>query len=370
MDTRILLLLLAAVITIVAGGCTELFSWTHPPVVYPSITPVQGASMPRPPVYTFPFQDYSVTIDVPVDAAVYAGAKKAEKGARLYDQDIKEDEWRAGIYNALMEDPAQGKFFSDLLSALRHVRDSRSLDSSEYAELLAVFVQSIPYETQKSSDPRFPVEVYVDGAGDCDDKSLFLASLLSREGYRTALLYFGPEAHMAVGVGCSGPGYRDTGYAYIETTNVTFVGVPPRELASGVRLESFPVIIPVGTGTLEYTRCAETSALFRAMERMEDEAVFLRAGIRELEEALAQKKSELDAMSRKMEGMKRSGNIAGYNSRVAQYNAGVAEYNSMRSRLSDLVSRNNRLVDTYNNLVSHQHDRKGMSAWLGSIGYL
>ena len=367
--TRTLLSVVLAIALFMTGaGCLDLLPWTHPPAIYPSIVPVQGGAMPRPPVYRFPFQDYSVTIDVPVDAAVYAGARNADKGARIFDQDITEDEWRAGIYRALMEDPEQEGFFAGLLSALRSVRDTRALDSDEYAELLAVFVQSIPYETRKSSDPRFPVEVYVDGAGDCDDKSLLLASLLAREGYRAALLYFGPEAHMAVGVGCSGPGYRHTGYAYIETTNVTFVGVPPRELADGVRLESFPTIIPVGSGTLNYTRCPETGALSRAMEKMGDEADSLRVRIRDLEEDLLQKKSELEATRVEMEGMKRHGNVAGYNSRVARYNAGVTEYNTMRSRLSDLVTRYNRLVDTYNTLSSHQFDRKGMYAWLASVG--
>lgn len=364
----LLSVVLATALLLAGSGCLDLLPWTRPPVVYPSITPVQGGAMPRPPVYRFPFQDFSVTIDVPVDATVYAGARNADKGARVFDQDITEDEWRAGIYRALMEDPEQEGFFAGLLSALRGVRDSRALDSDEYAELLAVFVQSILYETQKSSDPRFPVEVYVDGAGDCDDKSLFLASLLAREGYRAALLYFGPEAHMAVGVGCSGPGYRQTGYAYIETTNVSFVGLPPRELADGVRLESFPTVIPVGSGTLNYTRCPETAALSRAMEKMGDEAESLRVRIRDLEEALLQKKPELDAMRAEMEEMKRHGNVAGYNSRVARYNAGVREYNSMRSRLSDLVTRYNRLVEAYNTLSSHQFDRKGMYAWLASMG--
>ncbi|MDH7509825.1 MAG: hypothetical protein QHH04_02145 [Methanolinea sp.] len=371
MGKRTLLpVLLAAALLLAGAGCLDILPWAHPPVVYPSIVPVQGGSMPRPPVFRFPFQDFSVTIDVPVDPAVYAGARNADKGARVYDQDVTEDEWRAGIYRALMEDPAQEGFFSDLLSALRHVRDTRALDSDEYAELLAVFVQSIPYETQQSSDPRFPVEVCVDGAGDCDDKSLLLASLLAREGYRAALLYFGPEAHMAVGVGCSGPGYRQTGYAYIETTNVTFVGVPPRELADGVRLESFPTVIPVGSGTLTYTRCPETGALSRAMDKMRDEADSLGVRIHELEGALLQKKAELDATREEMEGMRRHGNVAGYNSLVARYNAGVTEYNSMRSRLSGTVTRYNRLVDAYNTLSSHQFDRKGMYAWLASTGDL
>ncbi len=359
---------LAVSLALVSAGCLDILPWTHPPVVYPSIVPVEGGNMPRPPVYTFPFQDLTVTIDVPVDAAVYAGARAADKGARVYDPDVTEDEWRAGIYRALMEDPAQEGFFAGLVSALRTVRETRGLDSDEYIELLSVFVQSIPYETRASSEPRFPVEVYVDGAGDCDDKSLLLASLLAREGFRAALLYFEPEGHMAVGVGCSGPGYRGTGYAYIETTNVSFVGVPPRELAGGVRLESFPSLIPVGSGTSNYTRCTEIEALSRAMEEIGDEADSLRTQIHALEETLTQKRSELDAMGEEMKSEKQRGDTSGYNSLVARYNAGVREYNNLLSGLSGKVARYNRLVEVYNTLASHQYDRKGMYAWLVSAG--
>jgi uncharacterized protein YukE len=360
---------LAVSLALVAAGCLDILPWTHPPVVYPSIVPVEGGNMPWPPVYTFPFQDFTVTVDVPVDAAVYAGAQAADKGARVYDPAVTEAEWRAGIYRALMEDPAQDGFFTELTSALRTVRETRGLDSDEYIELLAVFVQSIPYETRASSEPRFPVEVYVDGAGDCDDKSLFLASLLAREGFRAALLYFEPEGHMAVGVGCNGSGYRGTGYAYIETTNVSFVGVPPRELSGGVRLESFPSLIPVGSGTSNYTRCAETEALSRAMEEIGDEADSLRTRIHALEETLTQERTELDAMGEEMKSVRPRGAIAEYNSRVARYNARVKEYNNLLSRLSGMVARYNRLVEVYNTLASHQYDRKGMYAWLVSKGY-
>lgn len=354
-------------LALAVGGCLDVLPWAHPPVVYPSIKPVKDASIPRVPTYTFPFQDFSVKIDVPVDPAVYAGAKIADKSARVYDRKVREAEWRAGIYRALMEDPAQEGFFTSLLSALRAVRDARSLDSDEYLELIAVFVQSIPYESERAVDPRFPVEIFVDGRGDCDDKSLLLAALLAREGYRTALLYFGDEGHMAVGVGCAGPGYRGKEYAYIETTNVTFVGVPPRELAGGVRLVSEPEVIPVGRGTLTYTRCSETEELARAMEKLRNDADSLKARISSLEEDLSRKRSKLDAMRREMDILLRGGHVAEYNIRVPRYNAGVEEYNSVRSVLSDAVVRYNRLVELFNTFATHQYDRKGMYALLKSL---
>ena len=66
---------------------------------------------------------------------------------------------------------------------------------------MAVYVQSLRYESIHQNPAKFPVETIVDSAGDCDVKSLLLARLLAREGYSVALLSFEPEAHMPIAVG-------------------------------------------------------------------------------------------------------------------------------------------------------------------------
>jgi len=344
----------------------EALPWLGSPVVYPSIVPVEGGAMPIPPVYAFPFQDRTVVVDVQPDASVYAGAKSSDKSARIYDHSIPEEEWRAGIYRALISDPGQDGFFSALLAEFRSERDLNRMDPDEYAELLAVFVQSIPYETQDEASPRFPVETYVEGVGDCDDKSLLLAALLSREGYRTALLYFEPERHMAVGVGCPGSGYLGSGYAYIETTNVTLVGNPPRELAGGTMLASAPLVISIGEGTLGYTRCSETAEIDVAVAEMGKELAALGEEIRDRERTLKEKRELLDIEKASMDMMRSRGDLAGYNMRVSAYNARVEEYNQLRSGLLQTVERYNRIAGALNHLVSHQYDRKGLHAWLSS----
>ena len=103
------------------------------------------------------------------------------------------------------------------------VKTSRNLSDDEYLELMSDFVQSLRYETIKENPAKFPIETVMDGAGDCDDKSLLLAGLLSHEGYTVALLSFGPETHMATGVGSTDYLYKNTSYAFVETTNVSFV---------------------------------------------------------------------------------------------------------------------------------------------------
>ena len=51
---------------------------------------------------------------------------------------------------------------------------------------------------------------------------------------------------MAIGVGSSDYRYRNTNYTFLETTNVSFVGVPTEKLGSGISLQSYPIIIPIG----------------------------------------------------------------------------------------------------------------------------
>ena len=154
-------------------------------------------------------------------------------------------------------DPAQGTFFDNLTREFRQVRATYDLDSDESLELMTVFVQSLPYQNQNLSSPKYPIETYYDREGDCDDKSMLLASLLAHEGYNVSLLYFGPEQHMAVGVACQEEGYGDTGYAYIETTRVSFVGSEAGSLEGNITLVSDPLVIPIGSGTKGYTRCGE-----------------------------------------------------------------------------------------------------------------
>lgn len=322
--------------------------------------------MPVPPVYAFPFQDRTVVVDIRPGAGVYAGAKASDKSARIYDHSIPEEEWRAGIYRALIADPGQDGFFSELLAEFRSEREANRMDPDEYAELLAVFVQSIPYETQDEASPRFPVETFVEGIGDCDDKSLLLAALLSREGYLTALLYFEPERHMAVGIGCPGTGYQDSGYAYVETTNVTLVGNAPRELAGGTILASAPLVISIGEGTLGYTRCTETAEIGVAVADMGKELAVLDDEIRGRERTLKEKRDLLDIEKASMDLMRSRGDLSGYNMRVAAYNARVEEYNQLRSGLLLLVERYNRIAGVHNHLVSQQHDRKGLYAWFSA----
>lgn len=301
----------------------------------PSITPVMDALPPAQPEYTFLFQDKTVTLTIPVNASVYAGAKAADKEVTIYGN-VSEKEWVTKSYTSMMDDPAQEFFYKNLIAEFETIRNGLSLNDDEYLELITVFVQSIRYETVTENPPKFPIETFTEKSGDCDDKSLLLAGLLSREGYDVALFSFMEESHMAVGVVCPGTDYRNTGYAYIETTNVTFAGIPPDGLTGGITLRSDPMVIPVGSGTKTYGACGETTYLGDMFGTTE-------ARFYSLSNEAETRKAELAALAA-------AKNVNTYNQRVVLYNG-----------LVDQIKQN-ALVHNY--ILSHQYDRKGTYEWV------
>jgi hypothetical protein len=341
------------------SGCITYIPCLSPPVVYPRIIPEQGESRDSIVTHTFLFGDSEITIAVPVDTTVYQGAQGARKTVTIYDEGIRDAEWKAGLYRTMIEDPAQDRFYSAFISALRRVKEERNLDSDQYLELIAVCVQSVPYKTVENHDPKYPLETFADREGDCDDKSMLLAALLAREGYAAALLSFEPENHMAVGVACPGYSYRDCGYAFLESTNVTLVGVSGGSLEGNVTLHSDPLVIPLGKGTIQYTSCNETHSLWEEVERIRRELELLAAELGENEAELRRIHADLDEMEIKTERLKALGQVHDYNLLVSPYNNRVQVYNSLLAEYRSGSARQVSLANRYNFIITHQHDRTG-----------
>ncbi|MDD1654103.1 MAG: hypothetical protein LUO91_00140 [Methanomicrobiales archaeon] len=329
-------LALAVLAVLLSAGCLGGFTAFPPDVVYPSIAPIEGAPS-HPVTFTYAFEDSTVTLTVPISGPVFYGAQRAVKNATLV-RDLPDERWIPGYYQAFVSDPAQEGFYGDVLSEFRRVKAEKNLDSDRYVELMAVAVQSMPYRTSgDDTPPRFPVETFAERTGDCDDKSTLLAGLLSREGYRVALLVFRPENHVAVGIAAPDCRYRNTSYAYVEATNLSLVGIPPEEIQGPIRfLTSDPLVIPIGNGTIPYGACGQTTAIDRALLRAREEAISLNR--------------QLKAKDTEMDRAKSSGNTAEYNRMVPEYNRMVADQN--------------RAVDTNNYILRHLYDRPGTYHWL------
>jgi hypothetical protein len=130
---------------------------------------------------------------------------------------------RAAYVDRLVRREAAGPTIAALARELRRVRGELSLDDDAYLELMACTIQSIGYGTPEWRI-GLPAQVIATGRGVCSDKSVLLAALLAHEGYDACIWVFGREHHVAVGVRGLGPGFRRSGYAFVETTRRSYVG--------------------------------------------------------------------------------------------------------------------------------------------------
>ena len=331
------------------------------PHIAPDLTRLQ--SSPVIISHQFPFEKTTVSLTVPINVSVYEGAKQAEKATTVYGN-ISETVWLAQSYRAMVQDPAQDSLYAALLAEADTIRLRLKLSDDEYADLIAVYVQSLRYETREQNPAKFPVETVVDRAGDCDDKSLLLAGLLSREGYPVALLLFGPESHMAVGVGSDDYQYKNSGYAFVETTNYSFVGVPTDKLGGNLTLYSDPVIIPISNGTKFYGSGSETRYIHDMYVLSDQKVKELEPRVKSMGADLTSQEEKIARLESHMQGLRTTGNTGSYNAQVPVYNALVADYNARLATCRQLFTLYEKYALVHNYILEHMYDRKGVYEYL------
>jgi len=129
-----------------------------------------------------------------------------------------------------------------------------SSEGDRAARTLIRFVQQIPYDWERYSsndwNMRYPYETLYDGKGVCAEKSILLAKLLNELGYGVALFNYVSEEHMAVGIQCPyDKSNYQSGYCFIEATDVYPIGQIPMEYVGGVDIrDAMPQIIIISEG--------------------------------------------------------------------------------------------------------------------------
>lgn len=360
---RVLPLLLVAVLL---PGCALPEIVPLPPdVVYPSIEPAEDAVPMAPVTYAWEFEGAEARLSVSIDAAVYEGAKGAQKSA-LFFREIDELEWIPAYYRAFVDEPAQEPLYESLREGLRGLRDSLGLDSDRYAELIVTMVQSFEYRTDPVYlEPKFPVETFGDLKGDCDDKTLLAAGLLAREGYDVAILVFSPEQHVALGIRTNGETFGDTGYALVETTTPTLFGWVPDSLNGDITLESEPMVVPIGDGGRSYGAGTQVDAIRAEYERAAAVVEGLTPEIEQSQAELESMSAEAEKLRAEMDRLSSQGDAAGYNSLVPRYNELAATYNTAAAEHNALVAEQRQALDIANRISADQADRHGLARWLG-----
>ncbi|HET6498670.1 MAG TPA: hypothetical protein VFH17_06450, partial [Coriobacteriia bacterium] len=112
---RVVPLLLA--VLALSGCAADTLMPLPPDVVYPSIDAVADAEPMPPVVLAWRFEGDEVRLTVPVDAAVYEGARSAEKSA-LFFREIDELEWIPAYYRAFVDEPSQEPLYESMLVGL------------------------------------------------------------------------------------------------------------------------------------------------------------------------------------------------------------------------------------------------------------
>ncbi len=365
MRARSLAIVLALTLALAPlAGCSVNGSLRLPTgVVYPSIKPVEGtADLTVSHTFTFEGQPRAVTITV--DGPLYAGAQQAEKSVIRFGR-ARENDWISDYYPAFVFEKHQDAFFSALLEQFRSVRDAEGLDSDRYVELMTAYAQSLEYRIDPQNlSPKFPVETAAQLAGDCDDKALLLGGLLAREGYDVAILLFGPEQHVALGIKAEGMEYKKTGYAYIETTIGGFVGMPPDSVGSGTKLTSEPQVFKLGDGSLGYTAGPQVSRILITADAAEKAVAAAAERIRSADAALPPRESNVRSLKSRIEALLAAGDNAGYNALVPSYNAAAAEYNAAIEERNALVAEHNRVVGIHTFIIENLSHRPGVFAYI------
>lgn len=328
-------------------------------VRYPEIRPT-GAMGVESCQLAFRFENREFEVSIPVEISVLEGARRARKAAEFV-RGRRPDDLESRLHLAFVRDAALDRFYGSVLGELHRIAAQINLDSDRQLELIAAFVQHIPYE-EGTANTRFPIEVVADNAGDCDEKSHLLAGLLATAGYSVALLAFDADDHMAVGVRADGLQHQGTGHMMIETTSPMLpggivVGTPSRALSGA------PVVIPVADGHLIYTATNDLRFIESAIAKLRSALERTASELQVANDACDRLAGEVRSLDAEIGRSRRSG-AADERASVERRNEVVSTYNATVEVQQRLVREHNRVADILNRLSGMAAARRPLAMML------
>jgi hypothetical protein len=248
---------LAAYLGVQAFGALQFHLFAarlEPTLTLNSPAPSSRSSWP------FTFRGHTFAIGASVDAA----RLEAERGIDTTWVFSAAGPLRERFIRHLVVREADSDLVNELTAQTRRLRDDLSLDDDGYLELLVRAVQDIPYDV-RDGRVRLPLETVADGRAVCSGKSILLAALLLHEGYDCVFWVLDTQDHVAIGVAAPGPTYRDSGYAWVETTRASYIGQAyPDSLGRGPTTQP-PQMIALG-GSKSYGAWRQTSFILARLD--------------------------------------------------------------------------------------------------------
>lgn len=265
---------------------------------------------------------------------------------------MRQDQYDTFVYDSYDED-----VLNTIIDAISQSDGRKDYD---LAQLLVAFVQSIPYD-HYAKEAKFTVETLYNKTGDCDDKSILLAKLLSYAGYQTCLFIYEEGQHMAVGlkVDENTDAYKD-GYIFIEATGNNPIGNIPEKFKDNIdirnedpkiievdiansfhaisgydELKAFYSLIKEKYGEGYFNTSVEGRIIYEKMTTLKLECSDLKTTLAVLENDINTKRKSLDNTN--------TDEIAQFNKLVAQYNSITSDYSNKVVSLNKLISRINQI---------------------------
>src|SRR3990172_13304910 len=243
-----------------------------------------------------------------------------------------------------------------LAEKIRVLGEERKLNENQMVELVAAFVQTIPYDQGKLERRKsgldgvtekitYPYEVLYENTGVCQDKSYLAYALLKKLGYGVAIFLFPDpkDNHMAIGVKCPLQySNYDSGYCFIETTSLgNKIGMIP-DLIPQSRIATSDIQIntiddssaaddeyqPLGNIEIlntidgkEYTGIIDTISTQRELLRLRKTIDVYKGELKALSAEIGSQEKDLDKMEKKMKSLKDDEKYDDYNDLVEKYNS-------------------------------------------------
>lgn len=275
----------------------------------------------------------------------------------------KENKYDSGLgmrqdqYDVYIYDQYDQYILNTIIDA---ISESEGRNDFDLAQLLVAFVQSIPYDNN-ANEPKFTIETLFNQTGDCDDKSILLAKLLSYAGYQSCLFIFEKGQHMAVGLkvdDITKPYIVDdegNGYIFIESTGNHPIGSIPERFADNVDIRNeTPKIIEVDVANSDHAISAfDELRKFYSVVKSKYGYQYFNTTIkgRVLLEKMVKLEFERKKISSEMS--KLSGNIDSKRNNLDNTNElEINEFNKLVNQYNDLRDLFNGNVNQYNSCVN------------------
>lgn len=348
------------------------------------LTTISPTISPSARVWRWSWNNQPYLIQLELSAKLYNYYQQQSK-VFSYSGNTPPSNWREQYYLQFLSGASQDNIIRQIVEQLQQQAQAKQLTTDQTAELAAAFIQSIPYDQERSNliqqannqaTPNYPYETLYLNKGVCTDKTLLAWLIFRKLGYGVALMSYPEANHMSLGLACpkTATNYSN-GYCYMETTQFYRIGLLPHSINGQASSSTGSTTLPSWQpgGNLAEPQIYQTATgktynglpdLKDTIQRMAEQQTIsnqLRNEIAEQQITLNNQQKTLEQQQQQLEQLRTTNRISEYNQLVPEYNQTVQTYEQTRQQYNQKINQLNESVAKYNQLLdklqpSHSND--------------